>query len=113
MNSPSFNQQQLAAIEATGKQVLVLAGAGTGKTTTIVGRANHLISNGVPEENLLLITFTRRAANEMRSRISSQLQRRTNIVATTFHSWAMNVIRKNPKIFELESPTLIDRDDII
>ncbi len=113
MSILTFNHEQQAAIEATGRQILVLAGAGTGKTTTIIGRANHLISTGVPEENLLLITFTRRAASEIRSRLSSQLQRRTRINATTFHSWAMNLIRRNPKLFGLESPTLIDRDDMI
>jgi DNA helicase-2/ATP-dependent DNA helicase PcrA len=113
MNALTFNQEQQAAIEATGRQILVLAGAGTGKTTTIIGRCNHLISTGVPEENLLLITFTRRAASEIRSRLSSELRRRTQINATTFHSWGMKLIRRNPKLFELDSPTLIDRDDIL
>lgn len=110
---PSFNDEQRAAIEATGRHVLVLAGAGTGKTTTIVGRCNHLIRSGVPERNILLITFTRRAAREMRSRIQSPHGRRTEVTASTFHSWAMRLIRLNPKVFKLESPTLIDRDDII
>jgi DNA helicase-2/ATP-dependent DNA helicase PcrA len=43
----TFNQEQKAAIEATGRQILVLAGAGTGKTTTIIGRCNNQISTGV------------------------------------------------------------------
>ena len=113
MSKQVFNQEQQLAIEAIGKQILVLAGAGTGKTTTIIGRCNHLISSGVPEESILLITFTRRAASEIRSRLNSQAKRRTRVNASTFHSWAMNLIRRNPKVFQMDSPTLIDRDDIL
>lgn len=109
----SFNDEQRTAIEASERQILVLAGAGTGKTTTIVGRCNHLIRSGVPERDILLITFTRRAANEIRSRIRGAEGKRTQVTASTFHSWAMRLIRQNPKVFKLESPSLIDRDDII
>ena len=113
MGTQSFNQEQQVAIRANGKQILVLAGAGTGKTTTIIGRCNYLLSNGVPEDSILLITFTRRAASEIRSRLNSQARRRTRVNATTFHSWAMNLIRRNPKVFQMDSPTLIDRDDML
>jgi DNA helicase-2/ATP-dependent DNA helicase PcrA len=113
MGTLTFNREQELAISAVGKQILVLAGAGTGKTTTITGRCNYLLSNGVPEESILLITFTRRAASEIRSRLESNAKRRTQVIATTFHSWAMNLIRRNPDVFQLDSPTLIDQDDIL
>ncbi len=112
-SNSSFNAEQLAAIETTAKHVLVLAGAGTGKTTTIVGRCNHLIRSGVPEREILLITFTRRAAHEIRSRIRGPEGKRSLVTASTFHSWAMRLIRNNPNVFKLESPSLIDRDDVI
>jgi DNA helicase-2/ATP-dependent DNA helicase PcrA len=113
MAKRTYNLEQFAAIHAKAKHILVLAGAGTGKTTTIIGRCNRLLASGVSEEAILLITFTRRAASEIRLRLKSKDRRRTRVTATTFHSWAMNLIRKNPAVFPLDSPTLIDRDDIL
>ena len=60
-----LNSQQQKAAEYDGGHVLVLAGAGTGKTLTIVARAAHLIRNSVSPKRILLLTFTRRAAREM------------------------------------------------
>src|SRR5690606_32308604 len=46
-------------------------------------------------------------------RLNTHTRRQTRVNASTFHSWAMNIIRRNPKVFRMDSPTLIDRDDII
>jgi len=65
--SMQLNSQQQKAAEYDGGHVLVLAGAGTGKTRTIIARAVHLIRNSVSPKRILLLTFTRRAAGEMTS----------------------------------------------
>jgi len=65
--SMQLNSQQQKATEYDGGHVLVLAGAGTGKTRTIIARTAHLIRNSVSPKRILLLTFTRRAAGEMTS----------------------------------------------
>ena len=106
-----FNSEQIAAIETVFRHTLTLAGAGTGKTTVTVGRCNHLLANGVPDREILLITFTRRAANEIRSRIHAANRGRTQVFVGTFHSWAAQLMRKNPDAFGVNAPTLLDPDD--
>jgi len=69
--------------------MLVLAGAGTGKTRTIVHRVSNLIQNGVRGEGILMLTFTKKSANEMCERLKKLLQTETlRITAGTFHSIA-------------------------
>ena len=65
----SLNEEQRAAAEHPGGHVLVLAGAGTGKTRTIVARAAYLIEQGVVPERIAVLTFTRRAAGELQARL--------------------------------------------
>ena len=60
-----LNEAQLAAATSMGAPVLVIAGAGTGKTRTLVYRMAYLIEQGVSADNILLLTFTRKAAQEM------------------------------------------------
>lgn len=86
------NQQQQAAIEWRGSHALVLAGAGTGKTFTIIERTKGLVADGISPDRIALLTFTRRAANEMRSRIGTQYK---GLFAGTFHSWAIMQMRSN------------------
>ena len=64
----SLNPEQTAAIAFVGGHCLVLAGAGTGKTRTIIGRAAALLGSGVPADRILILAFTRRASREVRSR---------------------------------------------
>jgi len=69
--------------------MLVLAGAGTGKTRTIVHRVSNLVNNGVREESILMLTFTKKSANEMCERLKLLLKTETlKITAGTFHSVA-------------------------
>src|ERR1044071_4763669 len=64
-----LNPEQLAAATHPGGPLLIIAGAGTGKTRTLIHRVAHLLSTGVQPERILLLTFTRRAAQEMISRV--------------------------------------------
>lgn len=70
----SFSPMQKEALEAGPGPVLVLAGPGAGKTRTLVGRLVHLLSSGTPASDIVAITFTRRAAEEMRTRLAAALQ---------------------------------------
>src|SRR5437773_3852919 len=89
-----LNAEQLAAVTHPGGPLLVLAGAGTGKTTTLSSRVAWLVEQGVPPERVLLLTFTRRAAREMLARVRAALGARSaGIVGGTFHSVAYRLVR--------------------
>ena len=64
-----LNQEQYAAATSSYAQNLIIASAGTGKTSTIVGRIGHLLGNGVAADEILLLTFTNKAAAEMVARV--------------------------------------------
>ena len=112
--SMQLNSQQQKAAEYDGGHVLVLAGAGTGKTRTIIARAAHLIRNSVPPKRILLLTFTRRAAGEMTSRLKHIAGKTSQgVQAGTFHHFCLYTMRRHPKWFDIENATVIDRDDQI
>jgi DNA helicase-2/ATP-dependent DNA helicase PcrA len=100
-SSPTFldqlNAEQRAAATYSGDTLLILAGAGTGKTTTLCSRAACLMAEGMPAERMLLLTFTRRAAGEMVERARTLAERVApdagRIVGGTFHSVAHRTIR--------------------
>ena len=105
-------QQQAAHYQGDAQHLLVLAGAGTGKTRTIIGRVVFLVKSGVPTQRLLMLTFTRRAAKEMLSRLEKDLGEAAHqITCGTFHHFCLQIMRRIPKSFHLESATIIDRDD--
>ena len=107
-----LNQQQKAAAEHEGGHVLVLAGAGTGKTRTIIARAAFLIGKGVPPNRILLLTFTRRAANEMLMRLEKIVRGEVpQLTAGTFHHFCLYAMRRMARQFGVEGATVIDRDD--
>jgi DNA helicase-2/ATP-dependent DNA helicase PcrA len=109
-----LNQEQQAAAHFTGaaQHILVLAGAGTGKTRTIIARIVFLIQQGVAAERLLMLTFTRRAAKEMLLRLNNKVGKVAgSITAGTFHHFCLQVMRRVPKAFAVEDRTVIDRDD--
>ena len=114
MPTMKLNPEQQAAAHYHGnaRHLLVLAGAGTGKTRTIIGRILFLIRQGVPSERLLMLTFTRRAAKEMLLRLHNEAGKLSdNITAGTFHHFCLQVMRRVPKAFGVEDRTVIDRDD--
>ena len=100
-NSHAFldelNAEQRAAATYAGETLLILAGAGTGKTTTLCARVAWLLAEGVPAERILLLTFTRRAAREMVERARTLAERVApdagRIVGGTFHSVAHRMVR--------------------
>jgi len=114
MLAMQLNNEQTAAAHYQGdaKHLLILAGAGTGKTRTIIGRVLHLVKQGTPIGRLLMLTFTRRAAKEMLVRLEKDLGPATkNITAGTFHHFCLQIMRRIPKSFGVEERTVIDRDD--
>ena len=94
-NHESLNASQYEAVSCLAGPVLVIAGAGSGKTRTLVYRLAHLVENGVPPERILLLTFTRKAAEEMLSRASSLLDDSCrHVMGGTFHGVANQLLRR-------------------
>ena len=97
-----LNPQQRAVVAAPPGKILVLAGAGTGKTRTLTYRVARLVHSGTPPERLLLVTFTNRAAREMVSRVEGLLamdMRRAS--AGTFHHVGNRILRKHGEVLGL------------
>jgi DNA helicase-2/ATP-dependent DNA helicase PcrA len=92
-----LGDEQRAAATHPGDTLLILAGAGTGKTTTLCGRVGWLLAEGMPAERILMLTFTRRAAGEMIERVRTLTERVApdagRIVGGTFHAVAHRLIR--------------------
>lgn len=110
-----LNDQQRYAVTYNGKHLLVLAGAGTGKTRTIIERAKYLINNGTPPNRIMILSFTRKSAREIVSRIKMQSDaiQFEGLIGQTFHSWCMSIIKSHPKIFKQSDYTILDEDDRI
>ena len=84
-----LNPEQLNAVMTLDGPLLVIAGAGSGKTRTLVYRVAHLVETGVRPENILLLTFTRKAAGEMLDRATQLADERcARVSGGTFHSLA-------------------------
>ncbi|MCE6007011.1 ATP-dependent helicase [Acinetobacter soli] len=107
-----LNPQQHAAATTQAQHCLVLAGAGCGKTKTIVARAAYLIEQGVPANQIQILTFTRRSASEIVARVELALGEQVKgLRASTFHTFCMYLLRRVPQAFGLEQFSIIDRDD--
>lgn len=108
-----LNEAQLEAVKSKDGPILVIAGAGTGKTKTLTYRVARLIEDGIKPENILLLTFTKKAAAEMLSRATIVLDNRCEKVAGgTFHSFANIILRKYSKLLGLKNNfTIMDRAD--
>ena len=107
-----LNPQQKQAATTESQHSLVLAGAGCGKTKTIVARAAYLIDQGIPANQIQILTFTRRSASEIVARVELALgDQAKGLRASTFHTFCMYLLRRIPKAFGLEQFSIIDRDD--
>ncbi len=108
-----LNPSQYEAVSAVNGAYLIIAGAGTGKTRTLVYRVARLIELGHDPNSILLLTFTRKAANEMLKRASVLLDDRcSKIRGGTFHSFANITLRKYSKAAGLDSNfTILDQGD--
>ncbi|MBS3807567.1 MAG: ATP-dependent helicase [Bacteroidales bacterium] len=112
--SRQLNEAQLAAVTSTQGPLLVIAGAGSGKTRVIVYRVSYLIENHVDPGKILLLTFTRKAAHEMLTRVEQLLQdtRAGKVMGGTFHSFAVFILRKFAGMLNLSNNfTIIDTGD--
>ena len=108
-----LNPAQLAAVRHVHGPLLVIAGAGSGKTRTLVFRLASLASQGIAPENILLLTFTRKAAQEMLLRAERLLGRPlSGTSGGTFHAFAYAVLRRHAAALGFPSGfTLLDRAD--
>ncbi len=88
----SLNSQQQAAVSHTKSPLLIIAGAGTGKTTVITRRVAELLSNGANPQSIVALSFTEKAATELSERVDSLLQKPVDIFAGTFHRFCQNIL---------------------
>ncbi|MCD6264961.1 MAG: ATP-dependent helicase [Deltaproteobacteria bacterium] len=109
-----LNKAQLSAVTAPEGPILVIAGAGSGKTRTLIYRVAWLIERDVPPKEILLLTFTRKAAREMLERAAKLSDRRCkNVSGGTFHSLAQYVLRQEAhRLGFSPSFTIMDRSDM-
>ena len=109
-----LNPPQRAAVEHRGGPLLVLAGAGSGKTRVITVRIAHLVDEGVDPEHVLALTFTNKAAGEMAERVASLVGEEAAKALTvgTFHSLGLRMLEQEAKRLGLSRPiTLLDAAD--
>lgn len=109
-----LNDKQKEAVMHVDGPCLVLAGAGSGKTKVLTERIVNLINNGVSLFNILAITFTNKAAREMRERVYNSIEEEANkIFIGTFHSLGLKIVRENASVIGYSNNvTILDRDDV-
>src|SRR5580693_8584674 len=103
LNLSTLNPEQRQAVEAIRGPVLILAGAGTGKTRVITFRIAHMVGRGVAPGNILGVTFTNKAAREMQERVTKLLPKRASAngqkperpTICTFHSLCVKILRQH------------------
>src|SRR3989344_5585239 len=113
-----LNPKQKEAVDTTEGPVLIVAGAGAGKTKTIVHRIENLIKKGVPPQNILAITFTNKAAREMKDRVEQLLGAEiskyghTKPFVSTFHSLGVHILKENFELLEIPRHfAIFDKND--
>jgi DNA helicase II / ATP-dependent DNA helicase PcrA len=100
MKGTTLDPAQQRAAAGIGIVQLILAGPGAGKTTTLAGRFVHLVRQGVDRRRILALTFTKKAADEMKSRIAAALDlpSAADLKVATFHGFAFRELRRNPQL---------------
>lgn len=107
----SLNSQQQEAVKSLEGSVLVLAGAGSGKTRVVTTRIVHLIENGIPPSRILGVTFTNKAAGEMRERVHQMTH--YQVLICTFHSLGARILRESIYALGYQRDfTIYDEDDV-
>ena len=108
-----LNQQQLAAVTAPPGPLLVIAGAGSGKTRTLTYRVAYLLENGIDPRNILLLTFTNKAAREMLGRVANLLPvDASGLWGGTFHSIGNRILRRHGSALGYSGGfSIMDRED--
>ncbi len=108
-----LNKEQLRAVTTTEGPILVIAGAGSGKTRVITYRIAYMLERGIKQSQILAVTFTNKAANEMKSRVKLLTQKRlSGLTISTFHSFGVTVLREFGHILGLKkSFSIYDQTD--
>lgn len=115
MNITELNNRQQEAATHIDGPMLVLAGAGSGKTKVLTSRIAYLIENGISPSNILAITFTNKAAKEMKDRVVRLIGSSANYIQiSTFHSLGLKILKENYELLGYEKNfTIIDSDDVL
>ncbi len=112
-----LNETQLRAVKHGNGPLLIAAGAGSGKTKTLTSRIIHLLESGIKPENIIAITFTNKAAKEMRNRISNsqfQIPNSQLLFIGTFHSLGVQILKEEAKLVgRTKYFTIFDEDDAL
>lgn len=112
--SPKLNPQQQAAVKIIDRPLLVLAGAGSGKTRVITEKIAYLVQQGTPARHIAAVTFTNKAAREMRNRVGRLLDDKQSrgLRVSTFHSLGLDILRAEHKTLGYKAAiTLFDEQD--
>ncbi len=108
-----LNKEQYEAATTIDGTLLIIAGAGSGKTMTLVSRIANMIDEGIDPSSILLLTFTNKAAKEMKDRIARNIgPSAADVTASTFHSFCAAFLRKHAKLISIDNNfTIIDGPD--
>lgn len=108
-----LNPQQFRAVSTTDGAILIIAGAGSGKTRVITFRIAHMLDKGIPQSQILALTFTNKAAKEMADRIKDLTQRKLqNLTVSTFHAFGVHILRADiDKLGYRENFSIYDETD--
>src|SRR3974377_1869379 len=108
-----LNSQQVAGVTTAARPSLVIAGAGSGKTRTLIYRVAYLLEQGIPAERILLLTFTNKAAKEMMRRVADLLgQELASLWGGTFHAIGNRILRQHAARLGYQRDfSIMDRED--
>ena len=106
-----LNPEQYEAATTIHGPLRILAGAGSGKTRTLTYRTMYMIENGILPENILLLTFTNKAADEMKERICKLVPEGNRVTACTFHSFCVEILRRYGALLGIKNFTILAPGD--